>query len=426
MESIIAAGSDARIPELDPNAFSNQASYVQSRTSSKIMCPTPVLKPNGIRTARVSITDGNFLDLSSMYFSFDVVNNSETLGMRPLNAIPSAYWNRALIKVNGTVVEDVNHWNKLEQALSLYVATNKRRNYGDLGTGWAALSDAGTDALPAVMPKKSDAGHRKKCVWRPLGLGFASMQKFLPLLGGAAGGLSIECSLADAADAVLGHAPNSSTDWSIENFAVHVDSVQLNSEMTSMFADLLIEGRSILLPYQTNNVDVQYLSGGDQQLSLAKMFSRLNTVFVAFESAPAAIAADDAANILKKPLCQFYLDSANSEKVKTHLQIGTSKFPQFDTEGSKEHMVRLMQALGVHNSASHSVNISADGYASSQFIAAWDLETIAQAEASGMPVQGGAVLSISAKDVGAPVKAYIFTHADAVCEIRSQGAVAYS
>jgi len=76
MESIIAAGSDARIPELDPNAFGNQASYVQSRTSSKITCPTPVLKPSGVRTARVSITDGNFLDLSSMYFSFTVKNNA--------------------------------------------------------------------------------------------------------------------------------------------------------------------------------------------------------------------------------------------------------------------------------------------------------------------------------------------------------------
>jgi hypothetical protein len=354
-----------------------------------------------------------------LYVSFTVKNNAAG-DIRPLNAIPSAYFRRCLIKVNGTVVEDVMHWNKLEQALSLYVGTNKRRNYGDLGTGWETLTDAGTDALPKVIPGNGS----RKVVWRPLGVGFLQMSKYLPLMGGAAG-LSIECELADADEAVVGHDPNSK-DWSIESFAVHVDSVTLNSEMTNMFADMLIEGRSILLPYSVNQVDVQYLTGGDQQLSLAKQYSRLSTVFVAFESAAVATTGQTAADVLKKPLAQFYLDPTKKESVRTHLQIGTSKFPQFDTEGTKEHMLRLMQALGVHNSASHSVCISEDGYAGSQFIAAWDLETVPRAEASGMPVQGGAVISISAKNVGAPTKAFIFTHADAVCETRSQGAIAYS
>ena len=90
-----------------------------------------------------------------------------------------------------------------------------------------------------------------------------------------------------------------------------------------------------------------------------------------------------------------------------------------------------MQALGVWNSASHSVCISAAGYGdgtavSTQFLAAYDLEAVPHAEATGTPVQGGGQVQITLKNVGAPTRAYITTHFDAVLEIKSQGAIAYS
>ena len=99
------------------------------------------------------------------------------------------------------------------------------------------------------------------------------------MMGGAAGGLTIEIECEDAADAVL-NGTNNSTDWNLSDLKIHCDSVTLTSEITNDFADLLLSGRSILIPYQQNSSSVQYLAGttGDVQITLAKQFSRLASV----------------------------------------------------------------------------------------------------------------------------------------------------
>eukprot|EP00973_Karenia_brevis_P014105 1918319-Karenia_brevis.AAC.1 len=97
------------------------------------------------------------------------------------------------------------------------------------------------------------------------------------MMGGAAGGLQIELECADLTDACL-NATGKSARWELRELQCHVDSVQLASEMTSSFADMLIQGESILIPYQANSMDVQYLTGGASvNLSIAKQFSRLAT-----------------------------------------------------------------------------------------------------------------------------------------------------
>jgi hypothetical protein len=92
---------------------------------------------------------------------------------------------------------------------------------------------------------------------------------------------------------------------------------------------------------------------------------------------------------------------------------------------------RMLQAIGVWNSASHAVNISAAGYGdgsavSTQFIAAYDLETVPHASCSGLAVQGGAQVQIVMSNLGAPTVAYVTTHFDSVLEIRSMDAINYS
>ncbi len=188
MEAITASGQDQRIPELDVSIYQNQASYVIKREQTTNTCAIPVIKATSVRTAKFSIVDGNFLDLSTLHFSFLVRNNSGTHVLRPASAIPSCWFRRMIVKVNGATVEDVQNTNKLEQQISMFVATNKKRNWGDIGSGWENLTDAGTDALPKTIP----AAASKRVTWRPLSSGFLSCSKYLPVLGGAAGELSIE------------------------------------------------------------------------------------------------------------------------------------------------------------------------------------------------------------------------------------------
>jgi hypothetical protein len=426
MESILASGTDQRIPELDVSVYQDQASYVLSRTQSTTTCATPVVNPTGVRTAKVSIVDGNFLDLSTLSFSFKIHNTGATQ-LRPCNAIPSCWWRRMLLKVNGTTVEDLNHLNRMERQIEQFVATNKRRNWGDAGSGWQTLTDAGTDALAAVIP----ANTSKKVTWRPLSSGFLQSGKYLPSMGGAAGGLVLELETADLTDAVVNHGDNSTT-WQIEDFQVHIDSVQLESSMTNAMADMLIRGESILIPYQANDCQKMFLTGGTNQvLSLAKQYSRLASVIVSFTDTIGAPGSDDAAGSNNKEVNKFYLAQGSSETVESFITVNNQRWPQFNTVGTKHHFMRLLMGLGVWNSVSHSVNISAAGYGdgsadSRQFCIMNDLEAVPHASATGIPVQGGGIVQVTGLNLGAPTAAFVTSHYDAVLEIRSQGAIAYS
>jgi hypothetical protein len=437
MESILSAGGDQIIPELSPEVYQNQASYIVSRSQTRTTCPTPVLSSNGVRTAKVSIVDGNFLDLSSCWFSFIVRNTDDTHPLQPTDAIPSNWFRRCIVKVNGAVVDDVLHMNRVEQQIERFVSTNKKRNWGDAGHGWETLDDTGLGTS-----KKIKNGQARRVTWRPLSLGFLQAQKLLPCLGGAASGLTFEFELEDATKACL-DAANHSTKWQLESFSCHIDSVQCTSEFTASMADMLIRGESILIPYSTNVCDVQFLQvGGSYTLSLAKQYSRLATVFVSLG------VADDNTSVHTKEANNFFL-SRNAKvpgagELATYIQIGNQRWPVFDQEGTKEAFHRLIQATGTWNSTAHAICIGADAYEgvnaedlkadgtaataadATHWIAGYDLESLPQAQSTGIPVQGGAQIQVNLKNVGNVTKAYITCHADAVLEIRNQGAIAYS
>ena len=166
-------------------------------------------------------------------------------------------------------------------------------------------------------------------------------------------------------------------------------------------------------------------------MSLAKQFSRLATVFVSLENDEAGPPTDDAAGALIKPMNNFYLAQASSETVESYIMVNNQRWPQFSTVGTKHHFMRLQQCLGTLNSVSHASNMSSPGYGDGsaiarQFVIGFDLESVPGAEASGTPVQGGGTVQVSLKNLGAPTKAYIMSHFDAVLEVKSQGAIAYS
>jgi hypothetical protein len=210
-----------------------------------------------------------------------------------------------------------------------------------------------------------------------------------------------------------------------------VDSVQLTSEVTNSFAEMLINN-PIIIPYQANACDVQYLTGGPNVvLTLAKQYSRLASVFVSLENTPSGAISDDAAGALKKSMNNFYLPKESVETVASHITVNNMRWPNFDNEGVKQHYMRLQQCLGVWNSISHATNISAVGFGdgsadSTQFLFSHDLEKVPHSEASGISVQGGGHIQVDLKNIGNPTKAYIMTHYDAALEIRSQGSIVYS
>ena len=435
MESFIAASNadgaaEVKIPEINFTAFDQQAPYVTRRDQTSTVCPVPVLKPTTTRTAKVTVTDANFIDLSTLYFTFRIRNNSGVNALRPLSAIPHCWWRRLRWMLNGTVLEDIAQLSRVEEQVSRFVSTNKRRNYGDAGSGWEHLDDTGSSSLPKTIA----AGESKKVSWRPLSSGWLACGRYCPLLGGSAGGLSCELELSDLTDACL-DAAGLSTDWQIEEFEMHVDSVTMTSELASAMADQLIND-SILIPFQSVSCDVQYLPNASTNvvLSLSKQVSRLNTVMVSFADHIAGVPTNDAAGIHSKLMNRFYLAGASKETVSSFLQLNNMRYPQHDTVGAQQHFIKLQKGLGIYNSVSHSVAFDQDAYGGTDdgaldaryFVCMTDCEMVPHVSATGQPVLGGGVIQFTGKNLGAPTMAFITTTFDAVCEIRNQGCALYT
>ena len=205
---------------------------------------------------------------------------------------------------------------------------------------------------------------------------------------------------------------------------------------------MLQRGESILIPYVANTCDVQYLQpGGKYTLSLAKQMSRLATVFVSLG------VADSDASVHTKEMTNFYLSRSakipGANKLATYIQVNNQRWPVFDQEGTKEAFHRLIQATGTWNSTAHSVCIGADAYErkhtsdlpaadaaqaadATMWVAEFDLKSIPQAQNTSIPVQRGGMVQINLINVGTPTRAYVSCHLDAVLELKSQGAIAYS
>ena len=131
----------------------------------------------------------------------------------------------------------------------------------------------------------------------------------------------------------------------------------------------------------------------------------------------------------------FYLADDQAEAVESYIQVNNKRFPQFNTQGTKQHFQRLLRGLGTFGSMSHASAISEAGYGNNsasarQFVTLHDLETMPACESTGMLVAGGGTVQISLKNCGtagkAPTRAYIVTHSDAVLELRDQSSIVYS
>ena len=128
-----------------------------------------------------------------------------------------------------------------------------------------------------------------------------------------------------------------------------------------------------------------------------------------------------------------------SESVESFIQVNNKRFPQFNTQGTKQHFQRLLHGLGTFGSMSHASCISETGYGKGvpgatlvgrQFVSLHDLETMPACESTGMLVAGGGTVQVSLKNTGAnataPSRAYIVTHSDAVLELKDQSSIVYS
>ena len=165
--------------------------------------------------------------------------------------------------------------------LSRFLPYEKRRNAAAMAFGLTSSSEEGSDHLARMIPAKTGGvDGEQTVVWRPLSSGILSCGKILPgmLLGGS--GLSITLSIPTAGEIVRDHSTDS-TQFYFKDMICHVDSLQLEQSISSQYANMLLEGSSIFIPFQTFDNTLQHLTStyGSHTCNIARNFTRLATVF---------------------------------------------------------------------------------------------------------------------------------------------------
>jgi len=437
MESILSGGQDFLLPGLSYDLSGDQASYVVSRRNSLISSNVPTAGPNDVRQVTFNIADpSGFLDLSSLCFQWTVVNSHATAAMQPLSAVPHNCWSRLIISISSAVAEDIQYLSRTEEMLNRFLPYEKRRAASAMGFGLASSSENGADHLARTVA----ANGEQRVVWRPLSSGILNSGKLFPGMLLGASGLKITLEVPAASEIARNHANDSQT-FSYKDLVCHVDSLQLEESISSQYANMLLSGRSIMIPYQTWDNTLQHLTvqTGSQTCNVAKNFTRLNSVFASLAQEEPAVTAD-LAGVQGKLQNQFYLcdQTAANGDVESYITINNKRNPDFNTIGCQMHMKRLLRAMGTDSSVAHGSNINdvaygcVKGTAAKSFVAAFDLEKAAHhgATSTGESLATGGILSVNLLKVGSaaasPSRAYINCLYDCVAELKDTGCFVYS
>ena len=201
-------------------------------------------------------------------------------------------------------------------------------------------------------------------VWRPLSSGILNCGKILPgmLLGGS--GLSITLSIPVASE-IARNASTDSQEFYFKDMICHVDSLQLEQSISSQYANMLLEGSSIFIPYQTFDNTLQHLTvqTGSHTCNIARNFTRLASVYASLSQEEPTVTAN-LAGVQKKLQNQFYLcpqTLANGD-VESWITLNNKRMPDFNTKGCQMHLRRLLHTNGTLSSVAHGTNIDDMAY----------------------------------------------------------------
>jgi hypothetical protein len=205
--------------------------------------------------------------------------------------------------------------------------------------------------------------------------------------------------------------------------------MEVDSELQSSYAEHVLAGKPLMIPFRSWINQVTSVNNtADFSVNVARSFTRLNSVLVTLHKAD----TDNA-----KEVNNFYAPGEKTETMSGYLQIGSTRWPDNDTVGVSQFYYRLLSALGVWQSSSHTINISRGEMMSHKCLMMWDTEKVPQAGFTGENVSTGAILTVNLKGVGVPssegssgnvvpntyaTRAYVSCFHDAVLEIRDTGA----
>ena len=270
---------------------------------------------------KINLTGDGWLDPTTVQLQFKLQN----LENKPLFLLggPHVFFRRRRIICIGTIVEDIDQYNRIHEMF--HVLSNKNNRINDDVSNQNARwdSDKVYDRLTATETNDNSAtdvnnlaltnlaagqldlkmdGDKSKVVSTKLCSGLLNQPKWLPLRYAP---ITIELELVNqptdvcitARAGLTGNweAADISQSWSIENVEVKCDVCTLDNALDNSYVEHLLSGKNLPINYNTYISQVQALAGTNISVNVSRAVTRLKSIFVNFDKVA------DPADVIKKP-----------------------------------------------------------------------------------------------------------------------------
>ena len=305
METTLSATEDQLVDSLSFRLPST-ANYITSRDDVTFYPANGnEFSPTGVKILRFMITGTQWLDPRSVRIQFKLNNRDQVNNMALINHLPHNFFRRLRILAGGTLIEDIDFYNRVVNMIHTLNPFEKQLN--DSIEGFGQYSDSGVLGFNELENSPAlDAG-ASKVVLFPLMCGLFTQDKYLPLR--FMQGLQIELEVVNQfTDCVLSHVapvqeptpmgaddvfavppnvPQLSTNWTISEAQIKCSVIELDSQLDNEYTDHLMQGKNIPIPLSTFVHQVQTVGQTDRPtLSMSRAFTRLNKVFITFYKVP--------------------------------------------------------------------------------------------------------------------------------------------
>ena len=115
------------------------------------------------------------------------------------------------------------------------------------------------------------------------------------------------------------------------------------------------------------------------------------------------------------------------EDFEAQLQLGSTRFPDAPIRGMVECYFRMLDAVGIRNSAAHDIGVDLESYSTKHFAVMMGVEKVTGQMSSGQNLQGGQECRFSIRNFGDPdetgeevaVRCYVALEFDAIVELKA-------
>ena len=162
------------------------------------------------------------------------------------------------------------------------------------------------------------------------------------------------------------------------------------------------------------NTQFQLQSGTPEfSVSVARSFSRLDSLFVTLHGQTSATVRDVTTFI-----------AANPQEINGRIQIGAKQWPHGqNVSGVAQFWYRLLSGLGVMHSATHTLDITRAQYENGSFVWMTDTEKVPVAKSTGYNCSKGELITVTMKGLSnTHQRALVMCHHAVILELRDSGA----